>query len=82
MRYLPEAVDDLDLVDGVYAGAQAAMNAEDLVVDDDRQREKVEHVREIMPYVRVAVFARTLGVEAVRLCDASRFVVTANEMDA
>ena len=35
MRYLSETIDDLDLVDAVYAWTQAAVHAEDLVVDHD-----------------------------------------------
>jgi hypothetical protein len=79
---LAEAVDDLDLVDGVNRGRQAAVHAEDLIVDDDGQGEEVEHVGEVVPHVGVAVLARALGVEAVRLCDATRLVVAADEMDA
>lgn len=31
--------------------------AEDLVIDDDAQRQKVKHVCEIMPHIGIAVFA-------------------------
>lgn len=79
---LAEAVDDLDLVDGVDAGRQAAVHAEDLVVDDDRQRQEVEHVGEVVPHVGVAVLARALGVEAVRLRHAARLVVAADQVHA
>lgn len=45
----------------VFGGAlllrPTSVYAEDLVVDDDAQRQKVKHVREIMPYVGIAVFA-------------------------
>ena len=82
MRYLSESVDYLDLVDAVDTGAQAAVYAEDLVVDDAGQAEVVEHVGEVVPDGRVAVFAAALGVEAVGLRDAARFVVAANEVYA
>ena len=68
---LAEAVDDLDLVDGVDAGAEAAVHAEDLVGDDDGECQVVEHVGEVVPDLRGAVLARALGVEAVGLGDAS-----------
>lgn len=58
------------------------MNAKDLIVDHHGQREEVEHIREVMPDVRVAVFPRAFGVEAVGLGDAARFVVAADEVDA
>lgn len=75
VRNLPEAIDDLDLVDAVYARTQAAVHAEYLVVDHDGQREEVEHVGEVVPDVGVAVFAVAFGVEAIGLRYASRLVV-------
>ncbi len=82
MRYLPEAVDDLDLVDAVDAGAEAAVHAEDLVGDDDREGQVVEHVGEVVPHGGGAVFARAFRVEAVGLRDAPGFVVATDEGDA
>ena len=58
------------------------MHAEDLVVDDDREGEEVEHVGEVVPDVRVAVFAVAFGVEAVGLGDAAGLVVAADEVHA
>lgn len=79
---LAEAVDDLDLVDGVDGGREAAVHAEDLVVDDDGEGEEVEHVGEVVPDVGVAVLAGALGVEAVGLGHASRLVVAADQVHA
>ena len=67
MRNLPEPVYNLDLVYMVYAGAQSAVNTEDCVVNDDTEREKVEHVGEIMPNGRRAVLPRTLEVKPISL---------------
>lgn len=58
------------------------MDAEDLIVDDAGEGQVIEHVGEVMPYCRVAVFARAFGVEAVGLGDAARFVVASDEVDA
>lgn len=33
------------------------MDAEDLVVDDDTEGKKVEHVRKVVPYIGVSVLA-------------------------
>lgn len=44
-----------------------AVHAEDFVVDHDRERQEVEHVREVCPHVRRAVLPHALRVEAVRL---------------
>ena len=43
------------------------MDAEDVVVDHDGEREEVEHVREVGPDVRGAVLADAFRVEAVGL---------------
>ena len=82
MWYLAEAIDDFDLIDRVYRWRKAAVDTEDLVVDDDTQCEEIKHVRKIMPDICVSVFPRALGVEAVRLCDSARLMVAANQMDA
>jgi len=58
------------------------VHAEYLVVDDDRQRQEIEHVSKVMPYICIAVFSRALGVEAVRLGYATRFVVATDEVDS
>ena len=71
MRNLTKPVDDLDLINGMDGRRQAAMNAKDLVADDNAQSQEVEHVREVMPDVGAAIFACAFRVEAVRLCDAS-----------
>lgn len=82
MRYFPEAVDDLDLVYGMYRWGKATVDAENLVINDHRQREEVEHIREVMPYIRIAVFSRTFGVESIGLGYAARLMVAANEVDS
>lgn len=82
VRYLPEPVDDLDLVDGVDGRREATVYAEDLIVDDDREGEKIEHVCEVVPHIRVAVLARAFRVETVRLGDAPRLVIPADQMDS
>lgn len=55
MRNLSEAVDDLDLVNGVNRRGKAAVDAEDFVVDDHTKRQEVEHIGEVMPDAGVAV---------------------------
>ena len=82
MRDLAEAVDDLNLINGVNAWAQTSVYTEDLIVDDTAQREIVEHVRKVMPDRRIAVFPRAFGVEAVELCDTSALMVSSDEMNS
>mmetsp|Transcript_3207 Transcript_3207/g.13915 ORF Transcript_3207/g.13915 Transcript_3207/m.13915 type:complete len:312 (+) Transcript_3207:1674-2609(+) len=66
----------------VQTGAQAAVRAEDLVLDSRRQGQVVEHVGDVLPHVRVAVLAQALVVEAVHLRDLPRLVVAADDGDA
>lgn len=80
MGYLAETVNDLYLVDGMDGRRESTVHAEDLVVDHDAQGQKVEHVGEVVPDVRVTVFPRALGVEAVGLCDTAGFVVPADKV--
>ena len=75
MRYLPEPIDDFDLIDTVYARTQSAMHAENLVIDHDGKGEEIEHVGEVMPDIGVAVFAVAFGIEAVGLRDSAGLVV-------
>ena len=82
MGDLPEAIDNLDLIDTMYTWGKSAVHAEDLVIDDDGQRQEIKHVGEVVPDIGVAVFAAAFGVEPVRLRNAARFVISADEMDA
>ena len=67
MRHLLQSVERPDVVEAVDAGAEAAVQTEDLTVDQRRQRQIVEQVGEVLPHVGVAVLAQTLVVEAVHL---------------
>jgi hypothetical protein len=82
MRYLAEAVDDLDLVDRVDTGRKASVDTEYLVVNDDGERQEIKHVGEVVPYVGIPVFPAAFGIEAVRLGNTAGLVVSADEMYA
>lgn len=58
------------------------MDTEYGVVDYDGKGEEIEHVGEMVPDVGIPVFPGALGVEAVGLRDAARFVVAADEVDS
>ena len=47
------------------------MYAEYFIIYNHGQSKEVEHVREIVPDISVAVFAVAFSVETVRLCDAT-----------
>lgn len=59
------SVDDLDLVDGMNRGRQTAMYTKDLIVYDNAEGEKVEHICEVVPDIGVSVFSCTFCVEAI-----------------
>ncbi len=65
MWYFPISVNDLDLVDGMDGRRKASMYAEDLIVDDHAQGKEIKHVREVMPYICIAIFACAFSVETV-----------------
>jgi hypothetical protein len=55
------------LSDHATAGILTSVHAKNLIVHHDAQRQKVEHVREVLPYDRRAVLAGTFGVESICL---------------
>ncbi|KAB8364839.1 hypothetical protein FH972_024702 [Carpinus fangiana] len=76
------AVEGADVVEGVNAGAEAAVEAEDLVFNEGGEGQIVEEVGEALPYVCVAILAQALVVEAVDLGDLAGLVVAAQDGDA
>lgn len=80
VRNLAEAVDDLHLVDVVHRGRQAAVQTKDPVVDHHREREKVKHIGEVVPHLRVGVLAHAFGIEPVRLRHRAALVVPTHEL--
>ena len=71
-----------DVIQGVDAGTESAVEAEDLSVDQGGQGKVVEKVREVLPHVGVSVLAEALVVEAVDLRDLTGLVVAAQDRDA
>ena len=82
VRHLLYAVERPDVVERVDAGREAAVEAEDLVVDQRGEGEVVEEVGEVFPHVGVAVLAQALVVEAVDLRDLAGLVVATEDGDA
>ena len=82
MRYLPEAIDDLDLVNAMDAGTQPSVHTEDLIVYHYTQCKEVKHVGEVMPDVRISVLAVAFSIETVGLSDTTRFVVASDEVNS
>jgi hypothetical protein len=58
------------------------VQAEDLLLDERRERQVIEQVREVLPHVCVPVFPEALIVESVDLRDLARLVVASQDGDA
>lgn len=78
---LLDSVQRPDVVERVDRRTQAAMKAEDLVLNERGEGEVIEKVGEVSPHVGVAIFAQALVVEAVDLCDLAGFVVSSEDRD-
>mmetsp|Transcript_3560 Transcript_3560/g.6810 ORF Transcript_3560/g.6810 Transcript_3560/m.6810 type:complete len:278 (+) Transcript_3560:505-1338(+) len=82
VRNLLLAVDDPYLVERVDRWRQAAVYAENLVLDERREGEIVENLGAVAPDVDRAVLAQALVVKAVDLRDLAALVVAADERHA
>eukprot|EP00448_Togula_jolla_P022009 CAMPEP_0170576478 /NCGR_PEP_ID=MMETSP0224-20130122/4414_1 /TAXON_ID=285029 /ORGANISM="Togula jolla, Strain CCCM 725" /LENGTH=101 /DNA_ID=CAMNT_0010899323 /DNA_START=251 /DNA_END=556 /DNA_ORIENTATION=- len=58
------------------------MHAEDGVVHYGRDRQVIEDLRAVLPWIGIPILSQTLIVEAVDLCGLPRLVVAADEGDA
>ena len=67
MRDLLQPVQRPDVVQGVDAGRESAVEAEDLTVHKGRKRQIVKQVGEVFPDVSVAVLPQAFVVEPVHL---------------
>ena len=65
MGNLLDAIELTDLVEGVNAGGQTTVEAENLVLDNGSKREVIEKFGEYFPYVGVSVFTEALIVKTV-----------------
>ena len=50
------------------------MNAEYLIIDNHRQRQKVEHIGEVRPDMGRTIFSNTFRIESIRLLGADKRV--------
>jgi len=79
VRNFLEAIEGPDVVEGVDGGAETPVEAEDLPVNQSRQRQVVEQIREVLPHVGIAILPQALVVEAVHLRDLATLVVASQD---
>jgi hypothetical protein len=53
-----------------------------LILDESSEREEIEEIGKIFPYISIAIFAQAFIVETVDLSDLARFVVATKNRDA
>ena len=80
--YFLYSVEAADVVEGVDAGGETAVEAENLVIDQCREGQVVKKVGEVFPDISIAIFAQALIVEAVNLGNLAGFVIAAEDGDA
>ena len=81
VRHLDHAVDIANHVQCVQTGRKAAVQAEDLVLDDGGQWQVIEQICEVLPHVCVAVLAEAFVIEAVDLGDLATLVIAPKNGD-
>jgi hypothetical protein len=81
MRDLLGTSNDTDLIDGTDLRTQAAVNAENLTVNDSSKDEKIKYLAARLPDRRVSIFLLALLVKAINLGDLAGFMVASNECD-
>lgn len=79
MWHFLQPVQSPDVIQGVDAGGQTSVEAEDLIVNEGGEGEIVEQIGEVLPHVGVPVLSQALVVETVNLCDLARFVVASQD---
>lgn len=82
VRYFLKTIERSDVIERVNGGREAAVQTEDLTVDERRQWQVVEKVGKVFPNVGVAVLSQALVVKAVDLCDLPRLVITSQNCDS
>jgi hypothetical protein len=65
MRYLLNAIELSYLVQCVYAGRETTMEAEDLILNDCSERQKIKQFCVNFPNVRITILSQTLIIKTI-----------------
>lgn len=77
-----DTIQGSNVVKGIDGRAQPTMQTEDLVFDESGEGEVIEKVGKVFPDIGVAIFAKTLVIEAVDLGDLTGLVVSTKDGNA
>ena len=58
------------------------MKTEDLVFDNSRQRQVIEEICKVFPYICIPVFAKTFIIKSVNLGDLATLVISPQNSDS
>lgn len=81
MRNFLNTIQRSDIVQSIDRRTKTSVKAENLVLNQSGKRKIIEEVGEVLPHVRISVFAKAFVVKSVDLCDLSRFVVSTKDCD-
>ena len=76
VRHLLQPVQGADVVQGVDAGGEAAMQTEDLAVHQRRKGKVVKQVGEIFPHIGIPILPQTFVIKSINLGDLTAFMVS------
>ena len=61
-------------------GTHTSMDTKYIIINDDTQRQKIKHIRKIMPDIRISIFPITFRIEPITLGNPSTFMIPTNQM--
>ena len=82
MRNLHESIELLDLFEGVNAGRETSMKAENAVFNNSGEGQEIKERGEVLPDIGVSIFSQALVVKAVYLSDLLALVISSQNGDS
>ena len=82
VRNLHESIELLDLFEGVNAGRETSMKAENAVFNNSGEGQEIKERGEVLPDIGVSIFSQALVVKAVYLSDLLALVISSQNGDS
>lgn len=71
-----------DVIKSIDTWRKTSVKTEDLVINESCEREVVEEVCKILPYVGIAILSEALVIEAIDLGNLAGFVVSTEDCNS